>query len=195
LLRDNFFLTTKKDKNKEYEYLDINHIKKENIIKYFTQIFDSVLVFTEGITDIVYIKEALKYFQKKDEFKNLRLRFCDLNGWSNVRSIHQAIYADRLDKQIFILNLRKCIEPYFDKRLKMVFVPDSDEKQIVNYFTKQKVKNYYLLDRANDGYVEKLLDKNKIIEILNTDGYDIEPSNIMNPIFRTSKTTILIPSS
>jgi len=176
LLRDEFFLRTKKSINLEYEFLDIYHLKKENVIKYFTQIFDSILVFTEGVTDIVYIKEALRYFQKKDEFLDLKLRFCDLNGWSNVRSIHQAIYADRLDKQIFVLNIRKCIAPYIDNRLKVVFVPDSDEKQIVNYFTKQKVKNYFLLDEKNKGYVEKLLDKNKVIEILDAEGYDIDPS-------------------
>ncbi len=176
LLRDNFFLTTKKDRNKEYEYLDINHLKKENIIKYFTQIYDSILVFTEGVTDIVYIKKALQYFQKRGDFTDLKLRFCDLNGWSNVRTIHSALFADRLDKAIFTLNIRKCISPYIDNKLKVVFVPDSDEKQIIDYFTKQKEKNYYLLDFTNKGYVEKLLDKNKIIDIINNNGYDIDPT-------------------
>jgi RNA-directed DNA polymerase len=176
LLRDNFFLSTKKDRNIEYEFLDINHLKRENIIKYFTQIFDSILVFTEGVTDIVYIKEALKYYQKKGEFTDLKLRFCDLNGWSNVKTIHQAIYADRLDKYIFGLNVKKCITPHLDKRLKMVFVPDSDESKVVNYFKNQPIQNYYLLDEKNKGYVEKLLDKNVIIEILTSEGYDIDPN-------------------
>ncbi len=177
LLRDNFFLTTKKERNLEYEFLDINYLKKENIIKYFTQIYDSILVFTEGITDIVYIKEALKYYQNKGEYLNLKLRFCDLNGWSNIRTIHQAIYSDRLDKAIFTLNIRKCVAPYIDNRLKVVFVPDSDEPEIVNYFTKnQKLQNYYLLDFQNKGYVEKLLDKNIIVDILISNGYDIDPT-------------------
>ena len=175
-LRDNFFLTTKKNRNLEYESLDINHLKKENIIKYFTQIFDSVLVFTEGVTDIVYIKEALKYFQRKGKFKDLKLRFCDLGGRSNVMTIHKALFADRLDKAIFTLNIRKCIAPHIDNRLKVFFVPDSDEDDIIHYFTKQKEKNYYLLDYVNKGYVEKLLDKSIIIEIIESDGLLINPS-------------------
>lgn len=175
LLKDNFFLTTKKNRNIEYEYLDINHLKKENIVKYFTQIYDSILVFTEGITDIVYIKEALQYFQKKGDFLDLKLRFCNLAGRINVITMHKALFADRLDKAIFTLNVRKCIVPYLDNKLKVVFVPDSDEKDIIQYFTSQKEKNYYLLDFANKGYVEKLLDKNKTIEIINSYGYDIDP--------------------
>jgi len=176
LLRDNFFLTIKKERNIEYEYLDINHLKKENIIKYFTQIFDSILVFTEGVTDIVYIKEALKYYQKKGEFSDLKLRFCDLGGRTNVITIHKALFADRLDKAIFTLNIRKCIAPHTDTKLKVLFVPDSDENDIIKYFTNQKENNYYLLDYANKGYVEKLLDKNIIIEIIELDGLSIDPS-------------------
>ena len=177
LLKDSFFLTTKKDRNLEYEFLDINHLKKENIIKYFTQIFNSILVFTEGITDIVYIKEALKYYQKKGEFTDLKLRFCDLKGCKNIRIIHEVIYRERLDNYIFGINIRKYISPYLDKRLKMVFVPDSDVNDIVDYFNnKQKVDNYFLLDEKNEGYVEKLLDIDVIVEILESDGYDIEPS-------------------
>ncbi len=125
---------------------------------------------------MVYIKEALKYYQKNGEFLNLKLRFCDLNGRTNVITIHKALFADRLDKAIFTLNIRKCIAPYIDNRLKVVFVPDSDESDIIKYFTSQKKKNYYLLDYDNQGYIEKLLSKNIIIEIIDSDGLDIDTS-------------------
>ena len=53
LLKHNFIL---REKEKEFEELDIFNITKKQAITIFSHIFDSLLIFTEGETDIIYIK-------------------------------------------------------------------------------------------------------------------------------------------
>ena len=171
LLKHNFLLKEKLD---EFEELDIKNLKKHKVEIIFNQIYNSILVFTEGETDILYIKNALKYFQEQNKYKNLKLRFCNLRGWVNVKNMHSVFYNET--KDLSIINMRKCIAPYLSKDLKFVFVLDADDKGIRGYFNNQKIKNHFLLDEENQGYIEKLFDKKIIIKYIEHNGYEIDPT-------------------
>ena len=171
LLKHNFILEEKIDK---FEELDIKNLKKQKVEVIFNQIYDSILIFTEGETDIVYIKYALKYFQEQNKYKNLKLRFCNLRGWVNVKKMHEVFYNET--KDLSVINMRKCIFPYLSKDLKFVFILDADDKGIRNYFNNQKIKNYFLLNEENQGFIERLFDKKLIIEYIEKNGYKIDPN-------------------
>jgi len=173
LLNDDFKLQNKINK---FEHLDINNLKRKEVLTIFTQIYNSILVFTEGETDVTYIKSALKYFQKKDKFKSLELRFCNLNSISNIKNIYNALYAEK-EKDIFILNARKCILPYIKMNLKICFIPDSDNLKELHSLTQSKIKNYYLMAKEEKGYIENLFDKEMIFEIIQEHGYKIDLTN------------------
>lgn len=173
LLNDDFKLKNKID---EFENLDINNLNKKEVLTIFSQIYNSILVFTEGETDITYIKSALKHFQNKDKFKSLELRFCNLNSVSNIANIYKALYVKK-EKDIFILNVRKCILQYIKNNLKICFIPDSDSLNDVKTLTESKIKNYYLMAEEEKGYVENLFDKEMIFEIIREHGYNIDITN------------------
>ncbi|RBQ27059.1 reverse transcriptase domain-containing protein [Arcobacter sp. CECT 9188] len=172
LLRDEYFL---KEKQNKFEILDINNLKYCEIIKIFTQIYDTKLVLTEGITDIIYIKQALKYFKNNNKFKNLKLRFCQVGSISNLIEIYKVLFEN--PKDLTVINRKKCLLPYIDKKLNMCFVMDSDDKQIELLKKTLHFHNYYLLAEDIGGYIEKLFNKNLIIEIINKNGYVIDTSN------------------
>ena len=174
LLSDNFILTHKQD---EFEEFDINNVHKKEVLTVFNQIFNSILIFTEGETDITYIKNALIYFQKKEEFKDLNIRFVNLRGWVNVKNIHRVLYDKfKEGKDLLLINTRECILPYLTKELKFCFVLDADDDGIIKYFKHQQNNNYFLLDEKNKGYIEKLIDKELIIKIIHKSGFSIIPS-------------------
>jgi len=172
LLNDNFNL---KIKLNEFEHLDINNLKKKEVLTIFSQIYDSILVFTEGETDITYIKSALKHFQENGEYKSLRLRFCNLKSISNMMKIYKSLYSD--EKDISVLNIRKCILPYIKDNLKVCFIPDSDNPKEVIPLKKSKIKNYYLIAEEEKGYIEKLFEKEALIKQILEHGYKIDLTN------------------
>lgn len=178
LLRYDFILKKKQD---EFEELDINNLKKKNVLTTFIQIYDSILIFTEGETDITYIKSALEYFRNEGKFKNLKLRFCNLRGWANAVILHKVLYANLNEgKHLPILNIRRCILPHINDKNRFCFILDADEDAILGYFKHQKQDNYYLIDEDNKGYIEKLINQEIIIEIITTHGYEIDPKKAGN---------------
>jgi len=156
-----------------FEQLEISNLNEEKLSAIFSQIYDYILVLTEGETDIIYIKSALKYFQEQSKFKNLNLRFCDLKGWFNVKKIHQLLTSNRHNFDEYLL--RKKIAPHINKKLKFSSVLDADDPGIRGYFEDNKNKNYFLIDKINQGYIEKLIDKEIIINLINEHGYIIDP--------------------
>ncbi|MDD3855392.1 reverse transcriptase domain-containing protein [Sulfurimonas sp.] len=173
LLSDNFMLNRKID---ELEELDINNLKRHKVLSMFTQIYNSILIFTEGETDIIYMKTALKFFQSKYKYLDLELRFCNLRGWVNVKNIHKVFYANsNNDVDLALVNRRKCISPHIKENLKFCCILDADDKGIRGYFNNQKNKNFYLIDEKNEGYIEKLIDKSVIINIIDEHGVEIKP--------------------
>lgn len=172
LLRDEYCLSSKQSK---FEFLDINNLSYKEIIKIFTQIYDTKLILTEGITDIIYIKHALKYFQNKNKFMNLKLRFCKVDSISNLIEIYKVLFEKH--KDLTAINRKKCLLPYIDKKLQICFVMDSDDKQKELLKKATHFKNYYLLAENINGYIEKLFDKKLIIDIINEHGYKIDTSN------------------
>lgn len=178
LLKDKFILNTKQ---KEFEEFDIGNIpsKKQSLIVAH-QIFNSILIFTEGETDISYIKSALKYFQDKNEFTDMNLRFVNLRGWVNVKHMYNIFYGQlRQGADSHFISIKKCIFKYLNNDLKCCFVLDSDDKAIIGYFKKQKItdmKNSFLLDYENKGYIEKLIDSTIIVDVINKNNLSIEPS-------------------
>lgn len=174
LLSDKFILSRKLN---EYEELDINDIKRQKALSVFIQIYNSTLIFTEGETDIVYIKTALQFFQKKGKFLDLNLRFCNLRGWVNVKNIHQVFYeTSNKSIDLNLINRRKCISPFIRENFKFCCILDADDKGIRGYFKNQKHKNYHLIDEINQGYIEKLIDKDIVIDIIKKSGYSIDLS-------------------
>ncbi len=154
-------------------------MKKERAILLLTQIYNSLLVFTEGVTDIIYIKEALKYFNKKSKYLDLKLRYCYFGGYADIIKMHRIFYDKHIIRmgnlnELDIANIRKCILPYIDKKLKFSFVLDADEIKIEKHFEKNDYKNHFLLDVINKGFVEKLIDKKIIIEIIKKHGHIID---------------------
>ena len=174
LLSDKFILSRKLN---EYEELDINDIKRQKALSLFIQIYDSTLIFTEGETDIIYIKTALQFFHKKGQFLDLNLRFCNLRGWVNVKNMHQVFYeTSNKSIDLNLINRRKCISPFIRDNFKFCFILDADDKGIRGYFKNQKHKNYYLIDEVNQGYIEKFIEKSIVIDIIKKSGYSINPS-------------------
>ncbi|MGM0609357.1 MAG: reverse transcriptase domain-containing protein [Candidatus Muiribacteriota bacterium] len=170
LLKNDFIL---KEKLNEFEELDITNLKRKEVLSKFIQIYDTITIFTEGETDIIYLKNALKFFHNKKKFQSLKLKFCNARGWVNVKNLHQVFYATT--KELNILNMRKCILPHIQNNFSFCFILDADDKGIVNYFQNQKHPNYFLIDSKNNGYIEKLFDKSIIVKIINDKGYVIKP--------------------
>jgi len=168
-----------KEKLKHFEHFDFYNMQQDRAKLLLTQIYDSLLVFTEGVTDIIYIKEALKFFNNKKMFNNINLRYCYFGGYADVIKMHRILYDEhiiRMSKlnELDIANIRKCILPNVDKNLKFCFVLDADEIAIEKYFEKHDYKNHFLLDVKNKGYIEKLLDKDLIKTIIKKHGFKID---------------------
>jgi RNA-directed DNA polymerase len=176
LINNNFFLDKKLD---FFEKFDLYNITQERAYILFNQIYDSILIFTEGITDIIYIKEALKYFHNKNKYTNLKLRFAYFGGFADIIKIHKALYDETIKKtkklqDIEIANIRQCLLPYIKNNTKFCFVLDADDPGIIHYFKKNKTYNHFLMDIENQGYIEKLVDNKKIKEIIKKYGYKID---------------------
>ncbi|QFR42866.1 reverse transcriptase domain-containing protein [Sulfurimonas xiamenensis] len=169
LLDSNFSLSKKLN---EFEKLDLNHLNQRCVTTIFTQIYSSILVFTEGITDIMYMKKALKYFQEKGKYEGLHLRYCNLESWSNVSNIHKVFYENQ--KDLSIINMRKCILPYVKDDLKFCFILDADDRNIKQYFERYKHTNYFLIDDDRSGYIEKLFEQGIVIDKIKKLGYTID---------------------
>ncbi|TQV61991.1 MAG: RNA-directed DNA polymerase [Sulfurovum sp.] len=177
LLESNFVLDREKVEE-IYEKFDLNNPNPNDVIKTFSQIYDSMLIITEGITDVIYIKQALKYFQSKGKFIDLKLRYCTMGGYVDVIKLHKILHDKDLCKSFCDVEKRNFILPLINKNLKTYFVLDADEKQILDYFNNknQLMKNYFLLDEVNRGYIEKMIDKEIIIDFIMSKGYDIDPT-------------------
>lgn len=178
LLRDEYCLSPKQA---EFEILNINNLSYEEIIKCFTQIYDTTLILTEGITDITYLKFALKYFQNKNQFKDLKLRYCYADSISNLIEIYKILFEK--SKDISVINRKKCILPHIDEKLKLCFVMDSDDPQIKVLKTASSFRNYFLLAESINGYIEKMFDKDFIIKLIEKYGIEID---VTNPKLQTS---------
>lgn len=170
LLQTNYCL------NKEletYEKLNYNDISSLRTI--FSPVYDSVLVLTEGETDISYIKQALKSFQKVGRFSDLKLRFAYLEGWVNVANLHKAIY--RTESGQNIKEISETVGAYIPNSTKIFFVLDADDTRLIDYFRKKAnhTRNFYLINETNRGYIEKCFDANLIKSIIDTHGYRIDP--------------------
>ncbi|CUV65815.1 RNA-directed DNA polymerase [Sulfurovum sp. enrichment culture clone C5] len=176
LLDSSFSLKEKLD---YFEHFDFYNMQQDRAKLLLTQIYDSLLVFTEGVTDIIYIKEALKFFKNKKMFTSLNLRYSYFGGYADVIKMHRILYDEhivRMSKlnELDIANIRKCILPNIDKSLKFCFVLDADEIAIEKHFEKHDYKNHFLLDLKNKGYIEKLLDKELIKKIIKKYGFKID---------------------
>ncbi len=171
LLESNFIL----EKYLHYERFDLKNSTIEEVLKVFTQICSSILIFTEGVTDVIYIRKALEFFQAKDQFTDLKLRFCIMSGWADVKKMHEILYKKDLGNAHDDIEKRKFILPLINKNLKLCFVLDADEPAILNYFKNQPINNYFLLDETNRGYIEKMIDKELIANFISNHGYDIDP--------------------
>lgn len=174
LLESNFVLDRDKVQ-KIYENFDLKNSNPNDVIKIFSQIYDSILIITEGITDVIYIKQALHYFKSKGKFIDLKLRYCTMSGWADLKRLHEILYKKNLCKTFCDIEKRNVIIPLINKNLKSCFVLDADESAILGYFNNQPMKNYFLLDEENHGYIEKMIDKKLIIDFINLHGYDIDP--------------------
>ena len=174
LLESNFIL----EKYLHYEEFDFKNPTPKEVLKIFTQMYDSILIFTEGVTDVIYIRQALKYFQAKGEFIDLKLRYCTMGGWSDLKELHEVLYKSNLGNNNDAIDKRNIILPHISKNLKSCFVLDADEPTILDYFNNQAINNYFLLDKTSKGYIEKMLDKKIIIDFINFYGYDIDPNRI-----------------
>jgi len=168
-----------KEKLEYFEHFDFYNMPQDRARLLLTQIYNSLLVFTEGVTDIIYIKEALKFFNNKSMFNDINLRYCYFGGYADVIKMHRILYDEhiiRMNKlnELDIANIRKCILPNVDKNLKFCFVLDADEIAIEKHFEKHDYKNHFLLDVKNKGYIEKLLDKKLIKKIIKKHGYKID---------------------
>lgn len=176
LINSKFFLDKRLD---FFEKFDLYNISQERANILFNQIYDSILIFTEGITDIIYMKEALKYFQNKKQFLSLKLRFSYFGGYADIIKVHRALYDDTIKKtnklqDVDIANIRHCILPYIKEDTKFCFVLDADDPGIINHFKKYKTYNHFLIDIENQGYIEKLVDNKKIKEIVKKYGHKID---------------------
>lgn len=171
LLQDNFIL---KNKSEIFETLDLANLERSKLLTTFMPIYDSILVFVEGVTDIDYLKAALKFFQNKDMFKNLKIRFCNLNGWVNVKNMHILLYSNNKDMTPEIRKMQECILPILNDQLKLCFILDADDDSIMGHFNHKKQKNYFLIDEKNKGYIEKLIDQDTIVQLINEHGYIID---------------------
>ena len=176
LVDSNFFLNKKLDFFEKFELYNITQ-ERANIL--FNHIYDSILIFTEGVTDVIYIKEALKFFQNKGQFLNLKLRFAYFGGYADLIKIHRALYDDSIKKtgklqDIDIANIRNCLLPYTRTDSKFCFVLDADDPGIINHFKKFKTYNHFLIDIENQGYIEKLVEFEKIKTIIKEYGYKID---------------------
>lgn len=174
LLESNFIL----EKHLYYEEFNLKNLTIQEILKIFTQIYASILIFTEGVTDVIYIRKALEFFQLKDQFMNLELRFCTMNGWADVKKLHEILYKNDLGNALDDTEKRKFILPLVGKNLKSCFVLDADESAILGYFNHQKIGNYFLLDEKNNGYIEKMIDKKLITDFIILHGYDIDTNRV-----------------
>lgn len=175
LLRDEFKLLEKTNTKFSFEHIDVNNLTSNEVLKIFTQVYDSRLILTEGVTDVIYIKSALEYFQSKGEFQSLKLRYCWVGSISILVTFFKILYMKKM-KELDILNKRKCVLPLLDKSIKISFVMDSDDSDINKFLYEKDFKNYYLLDFDNRGYIEKLLDKDKVIKFIESKGYIIDTS-------------------
>jgi hypothetical protein len=173
LLRDNYSLSSKQGK---FEMLNINNLTYTEVIKVFTQIYDTKLVLTEGITDITYLKSALKYFQDKGQFEELKLRYCYLDSISSLIEVYKALFEEK-KIDIVVANRRKCILPHVDNNIKLCFVMDSDDKKVNVLKSASHFKNYYLLAEDIKGYIEKMFEKDFVIKIIEEHGYEINTSS------------------
>lgn len=179
LLKNNFSLSTKYEKVDFFEKFDFYNMKKERATLLLSQIYNSILIFTEGVTDIIYIKEALKYFNSHNKYIDLKLRYCYFGGYADVIKMHRILYDKNIIRmgklnELDIANLRKCILPNIDKNLKFSFVLDADEIAIKKYFEKNNSNDHFLLDMDNKGFVEKLIDKQTVIKIIKKHGHKID---------------------
>lgn len=179
LLRDEFSLSSKQG---NFEVLNINNLIYADIIKIFTQIYDTKLILTEGITDITYLKNALKYFQKKGQFKKLKLRYCYLDSISNLIEVYKALFEEK-KIDLTVLNRRKCILPHVDKNIKLCFVMDSDAPEINVLRKSSHFKNFYLLAEDIKGYIEKMFERDFVIKLIEEHGNKID---ILNPKLQAS---------
>lgn len=171
LLKDNFPLTQKDD---FFEILNISNPDIAKVKMIFTPIFDSKLVFVEGITDAIYIKAALKHFREKGFFIDLNLRLCNLTGWPNVLKMHELLYGNK--KDYISDKLKEIVLPYVNQNVKLFFVLDADDNDIKKYFNKIKRTNHFLIDEKNSGYIEKLFEQTIITESIEIHGYQIDIS-------------------
>lgn len=169
LLKNNFIINKNND---FFENFDLSNIESSKVQMIFTPIFDSKLVFVEGLTDAVYIKAALKHYQNHDLFKELHLRFCNLGGWPNVMKMHGLLYGNKKDYNND--KVKEIILPQINKNMNMYFVLDADDNDIINYFKNVKQTNHFLIDEKNNGYIEKLFDQTIVIELINQYGYKID---------------------
>lgn len=156
------------------ETYDLKTLSINQTIKIFTQIYDTILIFTEGTTDVIYIKEALKYFQLQGAFLNIKLRYCTMEGWGDIKKLHEILYKEDLKNDNDAIKIKNIIVSNMSKHLKTCFVLDADEPAILKYFNSQPVKNYFLLDESNRGYIEKMFDKSIIIDFIKQSGYVID---------------------
>lgn len=168
LIKSNFKLDKHNNKFEEINLFYPNNITKLVL----TQLYDTRLIFTEGITDIRYLKFALKFFQNKGEFNSLRLRFCSLGGWVNLQKLH--IDINKISKPEKYPN--EIIE-LFKKNLRFAFILDADELGILKYKESIKDEKFYIINSEKASYIEQLLDANKLKSIIQEHGYIINPSH------------------
>lgn len=144
-----------------------------------SEIYDSTVIFTEGETDITYLKAALKFFRKKNMFLDLKIRFISLGGYNEVKKFHQAIFLTTNDAQN--IEFRKSLLPFLSPKINYFFIADSDvnienKDKASNYFNNTDVPNsFYLILEREKQYIEKLFDKETIKSIINLHGFKIEP--------------------
>ena len=158
-----------------YQKLEKMNSEDEDFLKLSLQeMYSSIVVFTEGETDITYLKAALNFFHSKDKFLELKIRFVSLGGFPEVIKYHKAIFLTKNDN--VTLELREKLSPYLNKSVNYYFLLDADDPDIKNYFNKTYVPNsFYLIMEKTDGYIEKCFQKELIKDIINKHGYKIEP--------------------
>lgn len=186
LLKSDFYLYHKND---YYEHLDIHqadNLKKKLLLK---KIYNTHLVFTEGVTDIIYLKSALKFFQKKNKYENIKLRFCHLSGWTNLKNFHIALHSSSKTKDATIENIKTLFCKDIPKSLSYSFVLDSDDNGILEYYKSINKDDFFPLSTKDKIYIEELIPQEEIIDIIEVLGYEINPEH---PTLRDSKTKNLL---
>jgi hypothetical protein len=136
-----------------------------------TEIYDSFIIHVEGKSDITYLKSALRFFHKENKFTNLKLRFLEHDGVTNLQMMYKRIHQPSKADTSY-----KCIKDSLLMHKRHFFVLDSDTKE--HFFFINEGKNDYCLIPQKNQIIERLVNFQLIENIFQTEGIEIDLSMV-----------------